>query len=239
VVLAATVVRNREGIQLRKCTAKNKPEAIEYAKARPLGNSKPLHTPMRRTMRVAKASLQNVIAKGSAGVNLIKIAALEIAKMPTGSSQSINLKILIYTNQYCLMKFPEVELQAHTGEVILPARTPKAVVYFFPKAFTQGCTRETIRFNELYEQFKQRGYEVYGVSTDSVETLRKFADRYGVKFKLLSDKGGKLASQLGILRPTGTAERVTYILKEGEVVHVLRGLKSADEHADRALELAQ
>ncbi|ACB39048.1 peroxiredoxin [Pyrobaculum neutrophilum] len=135
------------------------------------------------------------------------------------------------------MEFPDLELTAHTGERVSPARAPKAVVYFFPKAFTQGCTRETVRFNELYPRFRERGYEVYGVSTDGVETLRRFAERYKVQFKLLSDEGGRLASQLGILRPTGTAERVTYIVVGGRVVHVLRGLKSADEHADRALEL--
>jgi peroxiredoxin Q/BCP len=117
------------------------------------------------------------------------------------------------------MEFPDVELEAHTGEKISPARVPRAVVYFFSKAFTQGCTRETIRFNELYPRFRERGYEVFGVSTDGVETLKR------------------LASRLGILRPTGTAERVTYILNDGKVVHILRGLRSAEEHADKALEL--
>lgn len=135
------------------------------------------------------------------------------------------------------MEFPDVELEAHTGEKISPARVPRVVVYFFPKAFTQGCTRETIRFNELYPRFRERGYEVFGVSTDGVETLKKFAEKYKVQFKLLSDKDGRLASQLGILRPTGTAERVTYILNDGKVVHILRGLRSAEEHADKALEL--
>jgi peroxiredoxin Q/BCP len=135
------------------------------------------------------------------------------------------------------MEFPDVELEVHTGGRVSPARVPKAVVYFFPKAFTQGCTRETIRFNELYPRFREKGYEVFGVSTDGVETLKKFAEKYKVQFKLLSDKDGKLASQLGILRPTGTAERVTYILNDGKVVQILRGLRSAEEHADKALEL--
>jgi peroxiredoxin Q/BCP len=135
------------------------------------------------------------------------------------------------------MEFPDVELEAHTGERVSPARVPKAAVYFFPKAFTQGCTRETIRFNELYPRFREKGYEVFGVSTDGVETLKKFAEKYKVQFKLLSDKDGRLASQLGILRPTGTAERVTYILNDGKVVQILRGLRSAEEHADKALEL--
>jgi peroxiredoxin Q/BCP len=135
------------------------------------------------------------------------------------------------------VEFPDVELEAHTGEKISPARVPRAVVYFFPKAFTHGCTRETIRFNELYPRFRERGYEVFGVSTDGVETLKKFAEKYKVQFKLLSDKDGRLASRLGILRPTGTAGRVTYILNDGKVVHILRGLGSAEEHADKALEL--
>nr|KJR73376.1 MAG: alkyl hydroperoxide reductase [Thermoproteus sp. AZ2] len=133
-------------------------------------------------------------------------------------------------------QFPEIELEAHTGERVNPAKSEKAVVYFFPKAFTSGCTREAIRFNELYDEFRALGVEVFGVSTDSPETLKKFAEKYGLKFKLLSDRGGALASRLGVLRPTGTAERVTYILRRGEIIAVLKGLKSADQHADRALE---
>lgn len=78
---------------------------------------------------------------------------------------------------------------------------------------------------------------MYDVSADSQEALKKFAEKYGVKLKLLSDAGGRLASQLGILRPTGTAERVAYILRKGPIIHVLKGLKSADEHADKALSL--
>lgn len=133
----------------------------------------------------------------------------------------------------------DVELEAHTGGAVNPSKVERAVVYFFPKAFTSGCTREAVRFNELYDRFKALGFEVFGVSTDGVETLRKFAERYGLRFKLLSDKGGGLARRLGILRPSGSAERITYILIKGSVVKTLRGLKSADEHADRALEEAE
>jgi peroxiredoxin Q/BCP len=137
------------------------------------------------------------------------------------------------------MEFPDVELKAHTGEVVNPKKYEKAAVYFFPKAFTSGCTREAIRFNELYDEFKAAGFEIFGVSVDGVDTLRKFAEKYGLRFKLLSDEGGALARRLGILRPTGTAERVTYVLKSGSIAEVLRGLKSADQHADKALEVAK
>lgn len=137
------------------------------------------------------------------------------------------------------MEFPDVELESHTGELVNPRRYEKAVVYFFPKAFTSGCTKEAVRFNELYDEFKTLGFEILGVSVDSVETLRKFAAKYGLRFKLLSDRGGELTKRLGILRPSGTAERVTYILKSGTVVEILKGLKNADQHADKALEVAR
>lgn len=137
------------------------------------------------------------------------------------------------------MEFPNVELESHTGERINPSGYDKAIVYFFPKAFTSGCTKEAVRFNELYDEFKALGFEVFGVSVDSVETLKKFAERYGLKFKLLSDRGGELAKKLGILRPSGTAERVTYVLKSGTIVEQIKGLRSADQHADKALEIAR
>lgn len=137
------------------------------------------------------------------------------------------------------MEFPDIELRAHTGEAVRPRSFERAVVYFFPKAFTSGCTREAIRFNELYDEFKALGVEIFGISTDKIDTLRKFAEKYQLKFRLLSDEGGNLARQLGIQRPSGSAERVTYILERGRVVEVLRNLKSADQHADRALEVAR
>ncbi len=110
------------------------------------------------------------------------------------------------------------------------------VVYFFPRAFTSGCTREALKFSELYDEFRALGVEVYGVSTDPPDVLAKFAEKHGLKFVLLSDEGGRLASQLGILRPSGTADRVTYILVDGKIVHVLKGLRDAERHAYEALE---
>ena len=108
-------------------------------------------------------------------------------------------------------------------------------MYFFPRAFTQGCTREAKRFNELLPRFQQLGAKVFGVSTDPPETLRKCAEKLGLGFELLSDEGGGLAKELGILRPSGSAERVTYVIRCGEVVKVIRGLKRAEDHADEAL----
>ena len=135
----------------------------------------------------------------------------------------------------------EEELVTHYGRKIR-LRDEKAealVVYFYPRAMTPGCTREAQRFNELLEEFKKCGVKVYGVSTDPPERNRRFKERYGLGFTLLSDSNGKLASKLGILKK-GTkkpsAERTTFIVKGGKIVEILRNIRPAEKHADLALE---
>ena len=78
-----------------------------------------------------------------------------------------------------------------------------------------------------------------GVSTDPPSTLKRFAEKLGLRFPLLSDEGGELARELGILKPTGTAERVTYVVRCGEVIKVIRGLRRAEDHADEALKVVK
>ena len=133
---------------------------------------------------------------------------------------------------------PDLELETTAGKVRLSQlRGRKVVLYFFPKAFTTGCTRELKRFAELYDEFRKLGAEVIGVSVDSLETQRRFADKYGARFPLASDAKKEVSRAFGALRATGTAERVTFVIGPDSVVkQVIRGLKRAEEHADRALE---
>jgi Peroxiredoxin len=75
---------------------------------------------------------------------------------------------------------PDLELETTAGKVRLSQlRGRKVVLYFFPKAFTMGCTRELKRFTELYEEFRKAGAEVIGVSVDGLETQRRFAESTG------------------------------------------------------------
>jgi Peroxiredoxin len=116
-------------------------------------------------------------------------------------------------------------------------RGRKVVLYFFPKAFTTGCTRELKRFAELYDEFRKAGAEVIGVSVDSLETQMRFAEKHGARFPLASDAKKEVSRAFGALRATGTAERVTFVIgPDGVVKQVIRGLRKAEEHADRALE---
>lgn len=134
---------------------------------------------------------------------------------------------------------PDFEAESSIGKIKLSNyRGKKIVIYFYPKAFTPGCTRELQRFVELYDEFKNNNAEIIGVSVDSITSVKKFAEKYGAKFPLVSDKDKKIATVYGVLNEKGTsAQRVTFIVDEnGKIVNVLEKLKKAEDHADKSLE---
>ncbi|MEM0174113.1 MAG: peroxiredoxin [Sulfolobaceae archaeon] len=135
---------------------------------------------------------------------------------------------------------PDFEAESTHGKIKLSQfRGKKVVLYFFPKAFTPGCTRETQRFAQFYDEFKKYNTEVIGVSVDSLSTQEKFANKCNARFPLVSDKDKKISQIYEVLNPTGSsAQRVTFIINEnGEIVEILKNLKNAEEHVDKALEI--
>jgi len=66
-------------------------------------------------------------------------------------------------------------------------RGKKLILYFYPKDNTPGCTKQACNFGELYPQFQEKGAVVLGVSKDSVTSHKKFEEKYGLPFTLLSD----------------------------------------------------
>jgi len=141
-------------------------------------------------------------------------------------------------------KAPDFELPSHDGgRVRLSDFKGRVVVlYFYPRAMTPGCTREGVRFNQLIDEFERIGAVVLGVSTDTVDDNRRFAERMGFKFRLLSDVDGRVAKAYGVLKEAGGeiyAERVTFVIdSEGVVRAVIKGV-SPEEHAERALREAK
>lgn len=73
----------------------------------------------------------------------------------------------------------------------------KTVIYFYPKDSTPGCTAEACDLRDNYHRFIALGYNVIGVSKDSVASHRKFADRYGLPFPLLSDPSTEILQAFG------------------------------------------
>ena len=66
-------------------------------------------------------------------------------------------------------------------------RGKKVILYFYPKDNTSGCTKQACAFGELYPQFMEKNAVVLGVSKDSVQSHKKFEEKYGLPFTLLSD----------------------------------------------------
>lgn len=71
------------------------------------------------------------------------------------------------------------------------------VIYFYPRAFTPGCTGESCDFRDSYDRFLNAGYQVLGVSPDPVDKLAEFRSEYDLPFPLLSDEDHEMAEQFG------------------------------------------
>jgi thioredoxin-dependent peroxiredoxin len=112
-----------------------------------------------------------------------------------------------------------LELPDQDGQVrrLSDYRGSNVVLYFYPRDNTPGCTVEGKEFRDLYEQFAGLDCAVVGVSIDSVESHRGFADKHGLPFPLLADTRGEFAMAFGVLEG-GMAQRATFVLdREGRV----------------------
>jgi len=108
------------------------------------------------------------------------------------------------------------------------------VVYFFPKAFTPGCTSETKSFRDNYDELRGLGADVVGVSCDDVQTQCRFADKHGVKFPLIGDPDRAISRAYGVLWPIVPLDkRVTVVVDEdGLVAAVFRHEFQVSKHLD-------
>jgi len=112
------------------------------------------------------------------------------------------------------------------------------VVYFYPKDETPGCTTEACTFRDKYDDLKAAGAEVIGISSDSSESHKKFADHRKLPFILLADEKGQVRKAWGV--PSSMAGmipgRVTYVIdKEGVVRLVFNSMTNAEKHVSEAL----
>lgn len=138
-------------------------------------------------------------------------------------------------------KVPHFELKDHNGELFdtrnILGKKP-VVIYFYPKDFTPGCTKQACSFRDNYEEFKRLGAEVIGISGDSSDMHSKFVQRYELPFIMLADKGGRVRklfdvkSELFGLLPG----RETFVIdKTGRVIMQYNSLK-ASQHIQKALQ---
>jgi thioredoxin-dependent peroxiredoxin len=110
------------------------------------------------------------------------------------------------------------------------------VLYFYPKAMTLGCTRESRAFALQYPALKARGAEVIGVSVDDADTQRTFQQRCDLPFPLIADVGGAISRSYGVLGPLGRARRVTFFLRpDGRVDRIVRSMRPGPHSREATL----
>lgn len=116
---------------------------------------------------------------------------------------------------------PSLKVKTQESEVIDLAEEAKAgwtLVYFYPKADTPGCTKQACSLRDAYQTLGEKGVKVFGVSTDSVEAQKKFAEKYDLPFTLLADKSKKVVKAFGVPADLGFAKRQAFLFQDGKLV---------------------
>ena len=121
----------------------------------------------------------------------------------------------------------------------------KVILYFYSKDMTSGCSKQACAFGELYPQFREKGAVVLGVSKDSVASHKKFEEKYGLPFTLLSDPETEVIRAYDVWKEKKSSGKVTmgvvrttYLIDEaGVIVKAFGNVKAAENPAQMLREL--
>jgi thioredoxin-dependent peroxiredoxin len=141
---------------------------------------------------------------------------------------------------------PSFTATASTGTVSLDEYKGKqsVVLYFYPKADTPGCTKESCAFRDASADLRQRGIAVIGVSADDVSAQQAFDQKYNLRFPLIADTDHKVLDAYGVwgerTRPDGTkitgVRRWTFLIDREGVVRKVYQNVTPEEHAAEILQ---
>jgi thioredoxin-dependent peroxiredoxin len=113
------------------------------------------------------------------------------------------------------------------------------VLFFYPAAFTPGCTKEACHFRDIAGEFKALGAQPVGVSADSVDKQAEFARTHSFGYPLLSDPEGTVRERFGVKRGIAAVptKRVTFVIDtDRRVLEIVKSEFRMSVHADKALE---
>lgn len=136
-------------------------------------------------------------------------------------------------------KAPDFALPDQNGEIhkLSDYAGKKVILYFYPKDNTAGCTKQACGFSERYPQFTEKNAVVLGISKDSVASHKKFEEKYGLAFTLLSDTDRKVIEAYDVWKEKKNYGKVymgivrtTYLIDEnGIIVKANDKVKAADD----------
>jgi peroxiredoxin Q/BCP len=204
-----------------------------------------------RRTKVAAAILEKAAEKAS---EFIKTGAETLSK--TAEELAAKARAAIGTEEgsdtgHPLVgtEIPSLALPNQSGEQVdlrsLSEENSKVVLYFYPKDDTPGCTTEACSFRDNMNRVEAAGVKVVGVSPDSPESHRKFINKYGLNFDLLSDTNHKLADAMKVWKEKNFMgknymgiERSTFLIEDGHVVKAWQPVK-VEGHVDEVLNSVQ
>ena len=139
------------------------------------------------------------------------------------------------------IKAPDFTLPDQNGEMrsLADYKGQKVILYFYPRDNTPGCTKQACGFGELYPQFQEKGAVVLGVSKDSVASHKKFEEKFGLPFTLLSDTEKTVIEAYDVWKEKKMCGKVsmgvvrtTYLIDEdGIIIKAFDKVKAADNPA--------
>ncbi len=141
---------------------------------------------------------------------------------------------------------PKFELNDANGKQVKSSdfKGKKHVIYFYPRDFTPGCTIEADEFSKEYKKFQKHGIEIIGISTDDVESHKKFVDKMNIPYVLLSDPESEVCKKFGVWgkkqfmgKEYMGVQRSTFLVDEkGKIFKVFPSVKPKG-HADEVLQI--
>jgi peroxiredoxin Q/BCP len=139
---------------------------------------------------------------------------------------------------------PDFTLKTATGDTfrLRDLRGRHVVLYFYPKDDTPGCTAQACSFRDQFEDFRDLGAEVVGISSDSEKSHQKFAQKHNLPFQLLADTDGKVRKLFEVPRALlGLLPgRVTFVIdKAGIIQYIFNSLSGATDHVSKTKEVLQ
>lgn len=113
------------------------------------------------------------------------------------------------------------------------------VLFFYPRAMTTGCTKESCHFRDLGAEFAALGAQRVGISADDPAKQAAFSAKHGFDYPLVSDVDRSVAAAYGVKLPGPMRNRrATFVIgRDGRILEAIRSELNMDVHADRALEV--
>lgn len=161
------------------------------------------------------------------------------AHVTFGNSSSKENKMEMKVND----AIPVIVLKDQNGDLFdLKTKTAgkSIVLFFYPKDDSPGCTAQACSFRDQFQDFADANAVVIGISGQSVESHKKFAEKHRLTYTLLSDEGNKIRKQFGV--PTNffglLPGRVTYVIdKTGKVVYIFNSQTQVNQHVEKTLSI--